>query len=222
MKLNLAQIDWTLSSPPSPYTNLSCIYFIHIMDPKDPSRYIPIQRFLGTDPEGVVEIGHTVDLASKISHFKGAFFGTARGDSGGWNLGYLYKKNEWIKKTFGTKKDLLNMVQFQYIKTPKDLRPVRARKFIDDQCARFGEPPVLVGEFPRVLRKSPGPIVKAVSAKGPQIDPYKLHKVNLMGSPLGPLTNKSCIYWAKLMDRTDRSESVPITRFSKTDRAGTS
>jgi hypothetical protein len=221
MKLNLAKIDWTLSSPPSPYKNLSCIYFVHLMDPKDPSRYLPIQRLLGTDREGVVDIGYSADLASKMWHFKGAFFGTPRNDSGGWNLGYLYNKNEWLKKTFGTKEDLLDKVQFEYIKTPKDLRPVRARKFIDDHCGRFGEPPVLVGEFPKVLRKSTSPIVKAASGKGPQIDPEKLHKIRLIGSPLGPLTKKSCIYWAKLMDRTVRSKSVLMTRFNKTDPSGT-
>jgi hypothetical protein len=107
-----AKIDWDLKYPPSPYRFLSCIYSIHLMDPARPSRPFPIRRFMGTDPDGIIEIGQTTDLAKKIWHFGGAVIGTVGGDTEGWMLGYIYDKNKWMRNKFGSLEGLRDSTQF--------------------------------------------------------------------------------------------------------------
>jgi hypothetical protein len=216
MKSNLAKIDWTLSNPPSPYKNLSCIYFVHLRDPKDPSKPFPIPRFIGTDPQGTLEIGQTVNLASKIWQFKSALFGTPRGDAGGWNLGYLFDNNDWLQKTFGTKKDLLASIRFNFIKTEKELLQTSVQKVLDDYYGRFAEPPVLMGQT-RGIRSRPKE--KASIKTQPDLDTKDLDMIMLSEASLNPLTKRSCIYWVHLMSK-DGKRPVPINRFNGIDVAG--
>lgn len=214
-----ANIDWKKTSAPSPYTNVSCVYSAYLMDPKAPAKPMNIPRFMGNDTDGIIEIGQTVNLAKKISHFKGALFGTPRSDSGGWNLGYIYERNEWLREIFTTKQDLLEHIHFSYIETKKDLLSTNLRKAIDDHCGRFGEPPVLTNQVPGV--KWSAIALEASSEKEQAIDLSQLKMMGLTDKPQGSLERTSCVYWAYMMDASDPSTPVLIKRFGKTDPAGT-
>jgi len=218
----LASIDWDLKRPPSPYRFVSCIYTIQLMGPARPFR---IRKFVDTDLDGTMEIGQTKDLATKIWHFKGSVLGTSNCDTEGLTLGYIHDHSKWMRDRFGSKEDLLNSIQFTYVKTGVNFLLDSECRAIDHYCSLYGEPPVLNGQVPGVARKPDsgrrdiigGPYVKCSQDRG-QMRPGIAW---LTAFPPSPLTDLSCNYSVHLMDRNDPSKPFPIHRPAKTDPEGT-
>ena len=210
--------------PPSPYTGVPCIYFIHLMEPKRNSGPFPIPRLMGIDLEGIVEIGMSSDIAKKMIKFKNGVLDTDRSDPEGWKLGYAFSKCKWMREIYGYRKNLLGSTRFSIFRTEKRYLRAHESKAIDLYCSRFAEPPVLNGQVPGVNGRSAGKGPEVVSRpsahRNKAFDPAKPKVIDLVDSPRDPLTGLSCVYRVQLMDRNDPSRPFPIPRFIGTDPEG--
>jgi len=76
---------------PRSVKGVSCIYWAHLMDPKDPTRTWPLRRFGMTDPLGTLVAGKTKDLERKILHIRSNMVHYKESNRGEWGLfGYVH------------------------------------------------------------------------------------------------------------------------------------
>lgn len=220
----LASAEWTEFDPRSSPKHITCVYRIQVMDPKDPSRSFPIPGFAAIDHDGVLEIGQTVDLASKGSSFRRAVLGNPNGDREGYTFYYYYTHNKWLRDTFGSKEEFLDLIKFTYIPTEKERLLSAESDAIDHHISLYGEPPVTNGEVPglhRWFEKGPADIIKRPS---PQLAkeryPTPLDGKWLTAPPRSPYTDLPCIYRIHLLQHDDPARYFPIPRFGETDPEG--
>jgi len=216
-------MDW-MGDPPSPYKNVSCIYFIHLMEPESNSGPFPIPRLIDTDFEGIVEIGMSGDLSNKLRKFKEAVLGTNRNDPEGWKLGYWFSRCKRMREMFRSREYLLGSTRFCIIRMDKRyLRPWESRT-IDLSCSRFAEPPPLNGQVPGVTKrnagKGPGIISRSPELYKKTFDPVRPRTIYLGDPPPYPLHGISCFYQVQLMDPDDPLRTFPIPRVIGTDPDG--
>jgi hypothetical protein len=220
--VELLDIDWAGYMPPSPYRGVSCVYFVHLLDPRKTSGALDVQRFMGTDPEGILEIGKRTDLADKLVHFRCAVLDSSRSDPEGWKLGFAFSKNKWMQEVFGSRQKLLDSIRFSVIRMDKRRLRAQESKGIDFYLGRFGEPPVLNGQVPGVKGRTAGRRLKTgtVRPKSKVIRSSLVETVDLSAPLPNPLVGVSGVYWVHLMDPEDPTKFFPINRFAHTDPEG--
>ena len=118
----------------------------------DPSRYFQIPRFAAEDPEGVLEIGHTTDLAQRRRTFRAAVSGN-KSHSEGRLLHHLLELCKPLTDAHGPRQKILDSLLFTFKKAPKASLVAKESDAIDDYIARYGEPPVLNCQVPGKRRK---------------------------------------------------------------------
>ena len=205
--MKIAKFDLDMKALSKGRERIPCVFYVQLMDPGRPGMPFKIPRIVGTDDRGILEIEATSDLMKAMWDFRGAFHGTRRGDSVGWNLRYIYDRNEWMEEAFGAPDDLLGLVRFGYEVPGGDLRKARSGALIR-YMSSFGEPPVLQGQS---LRHGKEPLAGAFG-KAEFTRPALLEPKDVKGVP--------CIYWAHLMDAEDPSRPLPLNRFHGTDPLG--
>jgi len=213
--------EWRIFEPDCVQRDLSAVYRIQLMDPKDPLKTFLIHRFVDDDKEGIIELGQTQNLLTKRWKFKQGVLKGNPADSEGFNLHYLHAKNEWLKETFGTKEDLYNRARISYIPVQKRYLRSAEGNIIDEYIGRFGEPPLTNGQVPGHARPDicggKLPIGK-IPQKAPALKNIKLDW--RLSAPISPLHDKCVIYRIHLLRYDDPSRYCPIQRFEKVDPEG--
>jgi len=120
----------------SRYKGQGGVYKLHCLKKDSQNEFIPIDRILGTDPEGVLYIGQTGSDHRRIAKLRSSLSpGPMRYIH---HAGIRYKKNQKLQNHFPS--DRL-CITFKPVSNPKSVES----KEIQDYFNKFGEVPPLNG-----------------------------------------------------------------------------
>lgn len=139
--------------PPYPLHGISCVYLAQLMDPDDPSRPFPIPRIIGTDPDGILAEGKTLDLGHKVKNIR--YLLKNRKGSGEWALlHHVYDLCDRLEERFGPCREIMDHLAITYYKTRPSLIGSGEIWLTDRYMARFAELPPMSSVIPGDPRKS--------------------------------------------------------------------
>jgi hypothetical protein len=143
-------VEEVLSTPRSPETNMSCVYYVHQLMRDDVTRFRPAPRIAGTDPEAVVMIGHSNRFALRKSRWRQAILGRQHHTEAECYM-YYYEVSPLMREIVGPRENLPYSYVFTAVRTRPDLVVLRERQAIARYISIFGEPPLLNGQIPGKL-----------------------------------------------------------------------
>jgi len=137
-----------LADPPhGPLARVPGVYQVQIMNPDDPSKPFPIPRFMGTDLEGILTIGETVNLGHRINNIRYRILNRKGHDE--WGLFYhVYGLCPRMKETFGPLDEVLQYLVISYVEMEPSLIRSGEIRWTDRYMGRFGEWPPLCSQMP--------------------------------------------------------------------------
>jgi hypothetical protein len=219
----VARFDWDRYTTISPYRHMPCLYFIQVLDPRWPEHPLEIHRMGKVDRFGIAEIGQTLNLEDRMSHFKVSAENTSNSSSEGWLYGLIFRMNEWFNRLFGTIENLLDHTQFLYVKTrPKDLRG-RENIAIDKYVAKYWEAPITNGQVPGVNKRPDDykvPVKRPSFDTGPKRARFPPGIVSLAHPPPNYLDGISGIYKIHWLLRSDHNRFRKLNRLASPDLVG--
>jgi hypothetical protein len=208
MKKNNKTWKWT--EPGQSLRNFSCLYRVHILNPRNPSSWLSIPRFIAPDPEGIIEIGRTSNFAERKRCFIQAVEGTRRRDEGQM-LNYILKKCRPLRGKLGSVRNVVGLLRWSYIPMDRIRLLSEECQTIDGYCASFGEPPLLNTQVPGRCWQF------KTDTRKDRIQPDMKW---VFTTPRSPLTHMSGVYRIHLLDPLDPSRYYHIPRLVGIDNEG--
>jgi hypothetical protein len=237
MLLGIPEKDWkivdladfmNLTTRKHPLRGIICVYIIRLLDPWDYTRYYCIQRLGGKDPYGILEIGHTNDLAERIRSFIASVLGINETNTEGQMLQYYRHKNEFVRNILSPKRMIPSLLTVSYIEVPADRAAAMELTALDHYCRLFAEYPPLNCQVPGKSGKFSGhhghdfsqseKVTLDARLKAPV--PRLLGGKWILSNPRSPMKGLACVYCVHRLQRDDPSRYCTNHRIGGDDPEG--